>query len=95
MFRYQHGKALKPIAPTHDDLIFMGSSATNELSVTVNDNKATIAINGKKIVDFTGQPPDGGSLIGLSFGTLKSDPGPSTVTVKSIQVREVGVASNH
>jgi hypothetical protein len=92
VYRYQNKKALKPISPRSDDSVVKGTSATNEISITVNGNKATIALNGKKVIDFTGQPPEGGSLFGLSLGTLKGDAGPSTFTVKSIQLREVATS---
>jgi len=62
VLRYQNKKPLKPISPTSDASIVKGTSATNEISVSVNSNKATIAINGKKVIDFTGQPPEGGPI---------------------------------
>lgn len=90
VYRYERGKALKPISPTGADAVKKGTaSVNNEISVSVNGNKATIAINGKKVTDFTGQPPEGGSLFGFALGTLKSDTGPSIFNVKSIQLREL------
>jgi hypothetical protein len=91
--RYQNKKSLTPVTTTDSDTINKGTSVTNEISVTVNGNKATIAINGKKAIDFTGQPPEGGSLFGLNIGSAKDDTGPSTITVKDIQLREAGPAS--
>jgi hypothetical protein len=91
--RYQNKKFLNPVPSQDSDAINKGTSVTNEISVTVNGNKATIAINGKKAIDFTGQPPEGGSLFGLTFGTRKDDTGPSTIAVKDIQLREAGTAS--
>jgi hypothetical protein len=94
VYRLQNKRFITPISERSDASIVKGTSATtNEISVTVNGNKATLAINGKKVIDFTGQPPEGGSLFGLSLGAFKSDTGPSTLTVKSIQLREVGAAS--
>src|SRR5262249_18342389 len=87
VFRVQHSKFLKPVSWMEDASIVKGTSATNEVSVTVNGNKATLAINDKKVIDFTGQPPEGGSMIGITLETEKEDTGPSTFTIKSIQVR--------
>jgi hypothetical protein len=90
VYRYQNGKPLKPISPTGSDAVNKGTaSVNNEISVSVNGNKATIAINGKKVSEMTGQPPEGGSVFGLALGTAKSDSGPSSFTVKSIQLREL------
>ena len=92
VYRYQNKKFINPIPSRSDASIVKGTSATYEISVTVNGNKATLAVNGKKVIDFTGQPPEGGSLFGLTIGTGKNDTGPSTLTVQSIQLREVGTA---
>ncbi len=75
------------------DAILKGTNVTNEISVTVNDTKATLVVNGKKMIEFSGQPPEGGSLIGFTFGTLKNDPGPTIFTLKSIEVHEVQPAT--
>lgn len=89
VYRFQNKKMLKPVPLRSHESIAKGASATNELSVAVKGNKGSITINGKKVADFTGQPPEGGSLFGVNFGTLKQDSGPSTVTVKSVQLREL------
>ena len=86
--RIQRNKLLYPI-PARKEASIKGTSVTNEISVTLNGNKGTVVINGKKVLDFTGQPPEGGSVFGWGLGTSKNDTGPSTLTVKSIQVREV------
>jgi hypothetical protein len=94
IYRAQRSKALYPVSSRSNASIVKGTTATNEVSVTLNGSKATLAINGKKVIDFTGQPPEGGSVFGLSLGTGKNDTGPSTLTVKTIQVREVAAAPN-
>jgi hypothetical protein len=89
VYRVERSKTLYPVSEKSDASIVKGSKTDNEISVTVKGNKSTVAFNGKKVIDFTGQPPDGGSVFGFSFGTSKDDSGPSTLTIKSIQVREV------
>jgi hypothetical protein len=44
----------------------------NRLRVRAKGNEAQIFINGKEIVSFRGQPPDGGGLIGV-YGTAPVD----------------------
>ena len=89
VYRFQNNKMLKPVPLRKHDSINVGTKATNEISVVVKGNKGSITINGKKVGDFTGQPPEGGSLVGVNFGTLQDDTGPSTITVTNFQVREV------
>lgn len=89
VIRLQNGKGVSPVPETKSDSIHKGTDVTNEISVVVKANKATLAINGKKLIDFTGWPPEGGSLFGFGFGTYNTDKGPSTITLKSIQLREV------
>jgi hypothetical protein len=93
VYRHQNKKTLTQIAPTRIGSMLTGTSVITEISVTVNGKEATLAVNGNKVTDFRGQPPERGSLIGFTFGTHKTDPGPTTVTLKNIQVREVGTPS--
>jgi hypothetical protein len=87
--RKKNGKFIWPIAETPSDTIQKGTNVTNEISVTVSGNEATIAVNGKKMTDYTGAPPKGGSVFGFALGIADDDPGPATITLKSIQLREV------
>jgi hypothetical protein len=51
-----------------------------------------VTVNGKKAQEsnrLSGQAPEGGGMIGFYMGTSKEDTGPSTFTIKSIEVREV------
>lgn len=89
IIRSQNGKYLEPVAITSNDAIRKGTDVTNEISVAVKGNKATLTINGRKILDFTGRPPEGGSLFGFGMSTRKTDKGPSTLRVRSIQLREL------
>jgi hypothetical protein len=88
VYRSADKKSLTPVGNTNSDAINKGTDVTNEVSITVVGNKATFVINGKKVIEFTGQPPSGGSLIGFGFGTDKGDSGPTTMTLKDIEVRE-------
>jgi hypothetical protein len=90
VYRVQNKKFLTPVSPKSDPAISKGTDVTNEISVTVKGNKGTLAINDKKVIEFTGQPPEGGSQFGFWVGADKGDTGPSTVTLKSIQLREIG-----
>jgi hypothetical protein len=92
VLRLQNGKLLKPVPTTSSDAIHKGTDVTNELSVVVKGNRATFAINGQKLIDFVGRPPEGGSLFGFAFAAHKNDKGPSLIILKSIQVREVEAA---
>jgi hypothetical protein len=89
VYRFQNNKLLKPVPLRKHDSINVGTKVTNELSVVVKGSKGSITINGKKVGDFTGKPPEGGSLVGVNFGTYDDDGGPSTITVSDFQVRKV------
>ena len=87
--RRKNSKWITPVGKTPSDAIQKGTNVTNEISVAVKDNKATFAINGKNVTDFTGAPPQGGSAFGFDMGVNDKDSGPSTLTLKSIQLREI------
>jgi hypothetical protein len=90
VYRIQKKKYLTPVSAKSNPAISKGTDVTNEISVTVNGNNGTLAINGKKITEFTGQPPEGGSQFGFDIGAGKTDAGPSTLILKNIQLREIG-----
>lgn len=89
VYREQNKRSLTPVSVTDSAAINKGLKATNEVSVAVNGNKATLAINGKTAITFSGFPPDGGSLFGFNFGVSKKAKGPSTIVLKTIQLREL------
>ncbi|MGI8725091.1 MAG: hypothetical protein ACR2J1_07005 [Methyloceanibacter sp.] len=68
-------------------------SATNEISVAVRGNKGTININGKK-VPISRASRRKAVAFRREFGTLKQDSGPSTITLKTIQLRELEPSAN-
>jgi len=58
-----------------DTIIKKGAGAVNQVTIVTKDNKATISVNGKELISFTGQPPQGGSFVGFkaSYGTKPGD----------------------
>jgi hypothetical protein len=90
VYRVENKKFLTPVPIRSNPVISKGTDVTNEISVTVNGNKSTLAINDKKVIEFTGQPAEGGSQFGFWVGADKGDTGPSTFILKSFQLREIG-----
>jgi hypothetical protein len=86
--RVQKGKSLIQI-PWGEPTAAMnkGSGVVNELSVAVRGNHAVFSINNQKVVELDGQPPDGGSAIGLILLTPKEDQGPTVFGIKDLEVR--------
>jgi hypothetical protein len=87
VYRIENKKFLTPVPAKSDPAISKGTDVTNEISVTVNGNKGALAINDKKVVEFTGVPPEGGSQFGFWVGGDKTSL--STLILKSIQLREI------
>lgn len=63
--RYVNGRTLYPVSSQKDSAINTANGAVNHLRVVTKGNQATIYINDKQLATFTGQPPEGGGLIGL------------------------------
>ncbi len=59
------GRLLIPVAWREDASIKKGIGAENQVKVVTKGNQATIFINGKQVVSFSGQPPEGGSKFGV------------------------------
>jgi len=75
--RYINGppsRFLYPVSSQKSDAIKTTPGAVNHLRVVTKGNQATIYINDKKLATFTGQPPEGGSLIGLSADSPAKSP---------------------
>lgn len=70
--RYAGGRYLYPVSTTKDPAIKPGVGAVNNLRVVTKGNQATIYINGKQMITFSGQVPDGGGLIGLAGDSGKT-----------------------
>jgi hypothetical protein len=73
--RYAGGRMLAPVPWREVGSAKKGVNVENILRVVTKGNQATAYINGKQIVTFSGQPPQGGSLVGL-----KGSSGPNGVT---------------
>jgi hypothetical protein len=89
VWRLQNNRSLKPIPWSDTKALVKDSGKPNEISVVVKGNHAEISINGQKIDELDGVAPDGGSVIGFEFGAAKADKAPTTMILKSIEVREV------
>ena len=75
---------LLPVAWRESDAVKKGEGVDNQVKVVTKGNQATISINGKEVISFSGQPPEGGSLIGFKAG---SGPGaPNSVAFSNFQV---------
>ena len=83
--RYIAGRYLLPVAWRESDVIKKGEGAVNQVKVvTTKDNKATISINGKEVISLSGQPPQGGSLVG--FKVASGPEGANSVAFSEFQV---------
>jgi hypothetical protein len=89
VWRKQHAKWLNPVAWTETPTVKKGSGAVNEISVTVTGKHAVVDINGQRVTEFDGQPPDGGSQIGIDADCDKDNKNACVVNITDIQVRAV------
>jgi hypothetical protein len=88
-FAVQHhiaNRYLLPVAWQQSDIIKKGEGAVNQVTVVTKGNKATISINGKEVVSVSGQPPQGGSLIG--FKVASGPEGSNTVAFSDLKVTQ-------
>jgi len=67
--RYVARRYLLPVAWRESDAIKKGEGVENQVKVMTKDNKATISINGKEVISLSGQPPQGGTLIGFKVAS--------------------------
>ena len=67
--RYVAGRYLLPVAWRESDAIKQGEGAENQVKVVTKANKATVFINGKEVISLSGQPPQGGTLIGFKVAS--------------------------
>ncbi len=63
--RYVSDRGLNPVDWRENSAIKKGVGQINELRIVTRGNQATAYINGTEVVTFNGQPPEGGSLIGV------------------------------
>lgn len=59
------GRFLSPISWRASPAIKKGLGESNEIEVVTKGNRASVFVNGTKVGEITGQPPDTGSLVGL------------------------------
>lgn len=64
--RFVNGRILNLVPLQKNLVVNTASGAVNHLRVVTKNNQATIYINDKELATFTGQPPEGGSLIGVA-----------------------------
>jgi hypothetical protein len=67
--RHVAGRYLLPVAWREFDGIKKGEGAENQVKVLTKGTKATIFINGKEAISFSGQPPQGGTLTGFKVAS--------------------------
>jgi hypothetical protein len=67
--RHIAGRYLLPVAWRESDAIKKGEGAENRVQVATKDNKAKVFINGQEVISFSGQPPQGGTLIGFKVAS--------------------------
>jgi hypothetical protein len=85
--REQNNRYLQPIGWTGTKAYKQPANGENEIVVTLTGRRGILEINGSKVTDFNGQPPDGGGMIGLDFFNPNTSKSPATFTVKHIEVR--------
>ena len=82
--RYIAGRYLLPVAWRESDATKKGEGAENQVKVVTKGNQATIFINGKEVISLSGQPPQGGSLIG--FKVASGPEGANSVAFSNFQL---------
>ena len=82
--RYVAGRYLLPVAWRESDAIKKGEGAENQVKVVTKGNKATVFINGKEVISLSGQPPQGGTLIG--FKVASGPEGANSVAFSNFQL---------
>lgn len=66
--RLIRGRWLTPVTWRAFDAIKKGENQPNLMRVVTKGKSATVYINGKELVTFSSQPPEGGQLVGTSRG---------------------------
>jgi len=82
--RYIAGRYLLPVAWRESDAIKKGEGAENQVKVVTKANQAKVFINGKEVVSFSGQPPEGGTLTG--FKVASGPEGSNSVAFSNFQL---------
>jgi hypothetical protein len=82
--RHIAGRYLLPVAWRESDAIKQGEGVENRVKVVTKGNKATIYFNGKEVISLSGQPPQGGTLIG--FKVASGPEGSNSVAFSNFQL---------
>ena len=77
-------RILIPVAWRESDAIKKGEGQENQVKVVTKGNQAAITINGKDVITFSGQPPEGGSIIGVRVASGPA--APNTAAFSNFQV---------
>lgn len=64
--RQVNGRWVYPVASRANPAIKSGANVVNQLQVVTAGNHATLSINGVQVASIQGQPPEGGSFIGVA-----------------------------
>lgn len=67
--RYVAGRYLLPVAWRESGAIKQGEGAENRVKVVTKGNNAAVFFNGKEVISLSGQPPQGGTLIGFKVAS--------------------------
>jgi len=67
--RYVAGRYLLPVAWRESGAIKQGEGAENQVKVVTKGNNAAVFFNGKEVISLSGQPPQGGTLIGVKVAS--------------------------
>jgi hypothetical protein len=74
IYRRLSNEWIPVVTRTKSEHIRSGLGATNDLQITTKGNAGTFYVNGNKLVEFRGQPPEKGGAIGL-HGESEADRG--------------------
>lgn len=72
--RLQNNRWLSPVEWTLTEGVVNAGEEANHLRVVGQGNVATVFVNGQQVAKFRGQPPEGGSLIGI-YGAASTTSG--------------------
>ncbi len=65
VMRLMNGRYLQPVTWRVNEAVKKGTGVDNQLQVVTKGNQATLSINGKAVITFTGQPAQGKNMVGL------------------------------
>lgn len=84
--RYINGRFLLPVAWRQNPAVKKGLGVSNLVRIVTKGNQGTIFLNGQQILTFSGQPPQGGTLIGVRGSS--PDKGTNTWAFANLEVKQ-------